>query len=641
MHRLLNNHINRLLAKEEMALPYLASSLIPSMPSLMPIAPQYSIPHTKSPLHALKKYFGYDSFHPTQEKAIKSVLAGKDTFVLMPTGGGKSMCFQIPALIQDGTTIVVSPLIALMKDQVDGLKVNGIAAEFLNSSLTPVEQSEITEKLLAGEIDLLYVSAERLVSPDFMMILQKIKINLFAIDEAHCISAWGHDFRPQYTQLAQLKTNFPKIPIIGLTATADASTRADILKQLELNKPKILIDSFDRPNISLTVLPGKKRLEKIRHFLSDKENQSGIIYCLSRKQTESMAEKLQQSGLRAASYHAGLNKAERSRVQQSFVRDRTQIICATIAFGMGIDKSNVRWVIHYNLPKNIEGYYQEIGRAGRDSAPAQALLFYTYSDVEMIKRFFLDSKQSELQTIKLDRIKEYAEGVICRRQVLLSYFDENYKKKCGNCDICANPYISRDGTKIARKILSEINISPNIVTKELINILTRASNKVSFASWHFYLAQLKNQSFISVNFNKNGSLTLTKKGKEILSSQKKVRLVTLETFMKRQEELDKKTKKTERGKSKKVKKSTKKDSLLDSQLSSLLNSPLFEKLRQKRSEIAKENNVPAYVVFSDKTLLEMVHKKPQNKEEMLEISGVGEVKWERYGEEFIRILLAK
>ncbi len=583
---------------------------------------------------ALKKNFGYDAFHPTQEKAISAVLAGKDTFVLMPTGGGKSMCYQIPALLLGGVTIVVSPLIALMKDQVDGLKVNGISAEYLNSSLDLSEQSEIVERLLAGEISILYVSAERLVSPDFSKLLKKIQPKLFAIDEAHCISSWGHDFRPDYTKLSHLKTMFPKVPIIALTATADHLTRQDIINQLELRKPQQFVDSFDRPNISLSVLPGQKRLERIQSFLADKRDQSGIIYCLTRKQTETIADKLKSLGLEVASYHAGLSSADRSRIQKSFVMDKTPIICATIAFGMGIDKSNVRWVIHYNMPKNIEGYYQEIGRAGRDSAPAQALLLYSYADVEMIKRFFIDSTETGVQLAKIERMKEFAEGVICRRKILLNYFGEEYTKKCGNCDVCLQPYPTLNGTLIVHTALntlreiSEREVLPT--TKDLVSALMRTSEKVNFAAWHFYVAQMKNLGLIHVSFGQDQSLSLTKAGEQVLSKNKTIRLVLLDEYITRQEQYKKVSKSLSRLKSK-AKKSGKPSK-------DYFENPLFAKLRELRLKLAQENSLAAYMVFSDATLLEMANEKPKNKEEMLEISGVGEVKWERYGEKFLAVI---
>ncbi len=572
----------------------------------------------------LKKVFGFDKFHPTQEKAIKSILAGKDTFVLMPTGGGKSLCYQIPALVLTGTTIVVSPLIALMKDQVDGLRANGIAAEFLNSSLELSEQSDIIKKLLAHEITLLYVSAERLVTPEFTKLLKQINVTLFAIDEAHCISAWGHDFRPDYTKLSKIRTQFPNVPIIALTATADQITRSDILSQLELNDPQIFIDSFDRPNISLTVLPGQNRIEKIKDFLQDRTTQSGIVYCLTRKQTEQVAKKLQEFGLSAACYHAGLSSAERSRIQRSFVRDTTQIICATIAFGMGIDKSNVRWVIHYNIPKNIEGYYQEIGRAGRDSVPSDALLFYTYADVEMIKKFAINSQQGAVQLAKLDQIKEYAEGVTCRRKILLQYFGETYTKNCDNCDVCAVPYKSLNGTAISQAILSAVHNSQSaaLTSKELVAQVSTASEKVSYASWHFYIAQLKNQGLLAVDYQNGQKLYLTAKGLNALQKNKPIRLVLLDTFIERQE----KTQKTAKSKSRSKKAKT------------YTENPLFEKLRAVRLELAQKSSLAAYMVFSDATLLEMATEKPKNRAEMLNISGVGEVKWERYGSTFLDVI---
>jgi ATP-dependent DNA helicase RecQ len=574
-------------------------------------------------LRHLKQDFGYDTFHPTQEKAIKAVLAGKDTFVLMPTGGGKSLCYQIPGLVLPAITIVVSPLIALMKDQVDGLKANGIAAEFLNSSLDSTAQTEITQRTLAGELKILYVSAEKLLSPQFSPLLTQLKPSLFAIDEAHCISAWGHDFRPDYTQLSQLKTRFPATPIIALTATADHSTRVDILKQLELQGPVKLIDSFDRPNISLTVLPGKNRVNAIIDFLTANPNQSGIIYCLSRKQTENLAEKLQHAGYTAGAYHAGMTQPERTRIQQSFVRDRTQIICATIAFGMGIDKSNVRWVIHYNIPKNIEGYYQEIGRAGRDSAPAQSLLLYTYQDIETLKKFGLESTQAALQLGKLDRMKEYAEGVICRRKILLSYFGQHYKGSCGNCDVCANPYPTFDGTELARQALTAVQNDPSFTTKRLVSQLLEHNTSVNFAEWHFYVGQLKNLGLLEVLFDNHQHLALTETGITTLEKNKKVALVSLDSFIDRQE---------------KVTPSAKKIRSTSAAKKDTYNNPLFEILRQERLKLARQKNIAAYMIFSDATLLQMATDKPQSEVEMRAISGVGSVKWQQYGEVFLSLI---
>lgn len=569
----------------------------------------------------LKEYFGYDQFHPTQEKAIKAVLAGKDAFVLMPTGGGKSLCYQIPGMVLPGITIVVSPLIALMKDQVDGLKANGIAAEFLNSSLDVSMQTAITQRVLNDEIKILYVSAEKLLSAQFSSLLSKIKPNLFAIDEAHCISAWGHDFRPDYTGLSILKKNFPHVPIIALTATADHSTRVDILKQLELKDSINLIDSFDRPNISLSVLPGKDRVVTITEFLSTNPNQSGIIYCLSRKQTEILAQKLQQAGYTTRSYHAGMTQSERSKVQQSFVKDKTQIICATIAFGMGIDKSNVRWVIHYNIPKNIEGYYQEIGRAGRDSAPAQSLLLYSYKDIETLKKFNHDSTQAGLQLAKLDRMKEYAEGVICRRKILLRYFGQNYQKECRNCDVCANPYDSFDGSSLAVLALQAVKNNGALTNKSLVSTLLETTTDHTFAQWHFYCAQLRNIGLIEVQFDQYQQLAVTVQGENFLAKNYPVKLVTLDTFLLRQ------TAATTQSKKSRPSKTAKKD---------LYKNPLFEILRQERLKIARKKNIAAYLIFSDATLLQMANDKPQNEVQMRAISGVGATKWEQYGDIFLK-----
>ncbi len=571
---------------------------------------------------ALKKYFGYDSFHPTQEKAISAVLAGKNTLVLMPTGGGKSVCYQVPALVKAGTAIVVSPLIALMKDQVDGLQAMGIAADYLNSSLDAREQASIIERAKKGEIKLLYVSAERLATPSFFQLLKQMEISVFAIDEAHCISSWGHDFRPEYAQLSNLTRSFPSIPILALTATADFTTRQDILTQLELPDPVVLIDSFDRPNISLSVQLGIDRMTKIQKFLQERQSQPGIVYCLSRKTTEEVAQKLQQAGFSAASYHAGMSSAERSRVQRSFIKDKTQIICATIAFGMGIDKLNVRWVIHYNLPKNIEGYYQEIGRSGRDGAPADALLLYTYRDYQTLKKFCTDSSRTELQLAKLERMKEFAESVICRRQVLMHYFGEPYVKKCHNCDVCESKLATFDGSAIVHFVLQALTDSTQpITTKELASLIANASLGVSFAESHFYLSQLKNAGIITQLFDKQQQLSLTRHGKKVLAERKKVSLVTLDTFIEKRETAAD-TIKPKRRKPR----------------SSEYHSPIFEALRQKRAEVSQAQKLPAYMIFSDKTLLEMAHEKPATKAQMLAISGVGEVKWEKYGVKFLEVI---
>jgi len=380
---------------------------------------------------ALKKFFGYETFRPMQAEIIQAVYEGKDSLVLMPTGGGKSICYQLPAVTMPGTCVVVSPLISLMKDQVESLRANGIRASFLNSSLNPAEQQSIENDFFNDELELLYVSPEKLVTSSFQPLLKKAKVNLFAIDEAHCISAWGHDFRPEYSQLKFVKRNFPAVPIIALTATADKLTRKDIVTQLNLPSPTVFVASFDRPNISLEVRPGQKRLEQILEFVRRKAGQSGIIYCLSRKSTEDLAAKLNAKGIKAGYYHAGLSAAERSKVQEDFINDQVPVIAATIAFGMGIDKSNVRWIIHYNLPKNMESYYQEIGRAGRDGTKAETLLFYSYGDI-MILRDILDKNQSEnteIQMAKLDRMQQYAESLACRRRILLNYFSEDSNER--------------------------------------------------------------------------------------------------------------------------------------------------------------------------------------------------------------------
>lgn len=392
----------------------------------------------KTPDGLLKQYFGYANFRPMQAQIIQSILAKKDTVVLMPTGGGKSICFQIPALMLPGLCIVISPLISLMKDQVDGLNANGIPAAFLNSSLDLDTQNSIIRKCSNSEIKILYISPER-VNKEIDYLLKRLPISLFAIDEAHCVSSWGHDFRPEYTKLGNLKTTFPNIPVIALTATANAQTKADIIQQLNLHKPEVFVASFDRPNLSITVrrdINAKERISEIIAFIVARPQESGIIYCLSRKNCEALAELLQKAGINSASYHAGLSPNERSQTQTNFIQDKIQVVCATIAFGMGIDKSNVRYVIHYNVPKSLEGYYQEIGRAGRDGLSSDTVLYFGYADLKTLRSFASNSNQSESNLDKLRQVQLFAEATSCRRRLLLSYFGEVVVSDCGNCDVC-------------------------------------------------------------------------------------------------------------------------------------------------------------------------------------------------------------
>ena len=582
-------------------------------------------------LTTLKTYFGYDSFRNQQSEIISSVLAGKDAIVIMPTGGGKSICYQLPALHFKGLTLVISPLIALMKDQVDGLKANGIEADFYNSSQDATLQQNIINKAAEGKLKLLYVAPESLagLSP----ILNENYISCVAIDEAHCISSWGHDFRPSYQQLGFLKKTLPKTPVIALTATADKATRQDIADQLNISHAQQFLSSFDRKNITLEVRAADKRLDQIKNFLAKRPDTSGIIYCLSRKTTESVSEALKSEGIQATSYHAGLSFEDRNKVQEDFIYDKTQVICATVAFGMGIDKSNVRWVIHYNMPKNLEGYYQEIGRAGRDGLKSHALLFHSYADVLQLRRFTQGAGNEEVQNAKLDRMKQYAEATTCRRKILLSYFGEFLAEDCGNCDVCKNPPQFFDGTILAQKALSTIaRVKGTEPIGAIIDVLRGAKNAhildnqldqvstygigtdVSWKDWQHYVLQLINQGYCEIAFHLRNNLHLTESSKEVLFNGKKVSLTEPSEVLK-QEPVETRKPKIKKG------------------------NELFEKLRALRSEIAKEEEIPAYLVFSDKTLKELERARPTTEMEFLEISGVGQRKLEVYGDAFIDAIL--
>lgn len=596
----------------------------------------------------LKTYFGYTKFRPQQEEIITNILNRKDTLVLMPTGGGKSLCYQIPALMMKGTAIVVSPLISLMKDQVEALQANGVTARALNSMNTDTDNTNVRMECLQGKVKLLYISPERLIS-EINYLLRDIEISLFAIDEAHCISQWGHDFRPEYTQLDILRKQFPRIPIVALTATADKITRQDIVKQLKMNEPEIFISSFDRPNLSLDVKKGYQQKEKIRiikRFIEKHGNESGIIYCMSRKATEKVAELLYDEGFDTAVYHAGLSNSEREKAQDDFINDRVQIVCATIAFGMGIDKSNVRWVIHYNLPKSIESFYQEIGRAGRDGMKSDTMLFYSLGDMIQLTKFAEESNQKEINIEKLNRMQQYAEADICRRRILLSYFGETMEHDCGNCDVCRNPPERFDGTTIIQKALSAIartnqqiatgtlieilrgNFTQEITEKEYDKIKTFGVGRdIPSRHWQNYLLQMLNMGYIEIAYNENNHLKITELGAKVLYGKLNAELVVI---------------KEDEFSNKQYKKKTISSSPVQIKKNAYGNhyneESLFENLRLLRLKLAEQEAIPPYIVMSDSTLQALCDKKPTSLEELNEISGFSEYKKKKYGRDFVNAI---
>jgi ATP-dependent DNA helicase RecQ len=593
-------------------------------------------PTADSTLHeALHRYFGYNTFRPGQEEIVRHIISAQDALVLMPTGGGKSICYQLPAMMMDGVTIVVSPLIALMKDQVDALRQNGIPCAFLNSTLTPQDQDSVLWKLKLGELKLLYIAPERLIGEGrFLQFLKGIKIALIAIDEAHCISQWGHDFRPEYLALGDLKTALPGVPVVALTATADKLTKDDIISKLRLDHYRVFEHSFNRPNIFYQVLPKKKHLDQIVQYLNAHRDDSGIIYCLSRSGTEALAESLRAAGFNAAAYHAGLERNDREKRQEAFLRDDVRIMVATIAFGMGIDKSNVRYVIHSDMPKNVEGYYQETGRAGRDGLASDAILFYSFADASKLKGFCYiegNPEQTRILTRKLDEMVRFCTITTCRRKYLLNYFGESAPDNCGACDVCRTTYDRADATVPAQKLLSavarldgrfglhyvvDVLRGSSTVRKEHQSLKTfGAGAAISKAQWLQYGRELIQLDYLQQTSDKFPVVQLTDKSWPVLRGEEKVMLVSA-------------TKKLE---DKPAKTATATGIPLE-------HPQLLEQLKVLRRKLADEQNVPAFVVFSEATLVELATYLPITESELLQISGFGEVKAARYGEAFLTAL---
>lgn len=596
----------------------------------------------------LKKFFGYSEFRPLQAEIIQYILQKKDALVLMPTGGGKSICYQLPAIYLPGTTLVISPLIALMKDQVEGLIANGIPAASLNSMMSDSEQQQVKQLCIQGKIKLLYISPER-VKAEADWFLPRLDISLIAIDEAHCVSHWGHDFRPEYTQLAILKERFPNVPVIALTATADKVTRTDIIEQLRLNNPQVFISSFDRPNLSLTVRRGLNKKEKIKsivHFIRQHRDQCGIIYCMKRSDTEMLVEELSLFQIKATAYHAGLSPQKREQAQNDFIHDRVDVVCATVAFGMGIDKSNIRWVIHFNMPGSIENYYQEIGRAGRDGAKSDTLLFYSMSDLIVLRQFAEESGQVEVNLEKLNRMQRYCETDVCRRRILLSYFGEEVEKDCGNCDVCKNPPLRFDGSILVQKALSAVvRTNQQIGVEMLIHILRGAARTeltekgfhhiktygagrdLSYMEWKEYIYQMIQLGFLEIDYAHANRLKVTALGTKVLYGKATAQLAQYIP-----PEPEKKKAKT--GSEKKGFKAQPIRPIESESVDEIL----WDALKQLRKQLADRESRPAYHIFTDDSLEDMVAQKPITLGDFNLIRGVGQIKLEKYGRVFVSLI---
>jgi len=589
----------------------------------------------------LKDVFGYSQFRKNQESVINDLLAGNDSLVIMPTGGGKSICYQLPAIVSNGIALIVSPLIALMNDQVSSLQQLGVKAYALHSNIPREEKNSIHKSIQDGTLKLLYVSPEKIVSDGFVNYLQNLDISLIAIDEAHCVSVWGNDFRPDYVALKVLKTTFPKAPLIALTATADAATQSDIKKQLGIASAETYISSFERENISVEARPGQKRIQQIINWVTQRKGKAGIVYCLSRKNTETVSKKLRDLGYNSAYYHAGMEGIERQLVQKRFSEDDIDIVCATIAFGMGIDKPNIRWVIHYSMPKNLEAYYQEIGRAGRDGDPAEALLFFSWGDFLNLQKFIEESPSAdsfkEVQRAKLDRMWTYANSSNCRTNIVLNYFGEYKNEACDHCDNCLHPPKYIDGTQYAQMAISAIirthetlNITllvdllrgsarQEVISKGLDKVKTfGAGRMVPYVHWMQYITQMINQGIIQLDFSDRSRLKLTPLSMAILKEGKKVQLSEYE-------KVGDKAKK-------KVAVTNVEYDLSD------MDKLVYKRLRLWRTELAKSKSVPSFVIMHDKTLKQIAAAKPKDLAELLTVDGIGQKKSQDYGKDILDII---